>query len=67
MQNSLIRLHLAVVGLRDQLRDDHGASLVEYALLVSFIALACFGAITYLGGETGGSLDSSQQSIISAN
>lgn len=32
-------------------RDDRGASLVEYALLVALIAVACIVAITFLGDE----------------
>jgi len=32
-------------------RSERGASLVEYALLVSFIALACFAAIQILGDQ----------------
>lgn len=67
MLTPLLRIHLALRGLVRRVRDDHGASLVEYALLASFIAFACLAAITALGGETGGSLDSSQQSIITAN
>jgi pilus assembly protein Flp/PilA len=31
--------------------DDRGASLVEYALLVAFIAVVCAVAIGILGGE----------------
>ena len=30
-------------------RDDRGASLVEYALLVALIAVVCILAITFLG------------------
>ncbi|MER3453311.1 MAG: Flp family type IVb pilin [Acidimicrobiia bacterium] len=30
-------------------RDDEGASLVEYALLVALIAVVCIAAITLLG------------------
>ncbi len=30
-------------------RDTSGASMVEYALLVSFIAMACFTAVHALG------------------
>ena len=30
-------------------RDDEGASLVEYALLVALIAVACIVAVTLLG------------------
>jgi hypothetical protein len=29
-----------------------GASLVEYCLLISFMALACFAALKYLGSST---------------
>jgi len=32
-------------------RDDRGASLVEYALLVALIAVVCIAAITLLGRE----------------
>jgi pilus assembly protein Flp/PilA len=32
-------------------RDDEGASLVEYALLVALIAVVCIAAITLLGGN----------------
>jgi len=49
--------------LRAHLRDERGASLVEYALLVALIAIVCIAAITMLGGnasdkfsQVGGSL-----------
>jgi pilus assembly protein Flp/PilA len=32
-------------------RNDEGASLVEYALLVALIAVVCIAAITLLGGN----------------
>ncbi len=32
--------------------DDRGASLVEYALLLAFIAMVCVIAITFLGNQT---------------
>ncbi len=32
-------------------RDERGASLVEYALLVALIAVVCIVAIGFLGGE----------------
>ena len=35
-------------------RDEEGAVLVEYALLVALIALACITAITLLGSEISG-------------
>lgn len=33
------------------LRDDTGASLVEYALLVALIAVVCILAITFIGNN----------------
>lgn len=35
-----------------RLRNDTGASLVEYALLVALIAIVCVAAVTFFGGET---------------
>jgi pilus assembly protein Flp/PilA len=32
-------------------RDERGASLVEYGLLVALIAVVCIAAISFLGGE----------------
>jgi pilus assembly protein Flp/PilA len=41
--------------LTDRLRrDDRGASLVEYGLLVGLIAVVCVGAIITLGGTIAG-------------
>ena len=39
-------------------RDDRGASFVEYALLVSLIAVVCVAAVTMIGTTTGESLSS---------
>jgi len=33
-------------------RDERGASLIEYALLLALIALVCVGAVAVLGGTT---------------
>ena len=33
-------------------REDRGASLVEYALLIGLIAVVCVVAVQVLGGET---------------
>ncbi len=46
-----------------RLRDERGASLVEYALLVALIALVCFAAVALLGGNVGSGLDDSANSI----
>ena len=48
-----------------RLRDDRGASLVEYALLVALIAIVCLLAIAFFGSSLSGSLDRSGQSIVS--
>ena len=38
-------------------RDDRGANLVEYLLLVSLIAIAVMAAVAFLGGELGSSFN----------
>ncbi len=43
---------------------ERGASLVEYALLIALIAIACFSAITFLGSGNGASLDRSRDCIV---
>lgn len=47
-------------------RDDRGAGLIEYCLLVALIALVCFGAITYFGSESANSTTSSCEKIAAA-
>ena len=37
-------------------RDERGASLVEYALLVALIAVVCTAAVTFLGRSGSGKL-----------
>ncbi|HUW01350.1 MAG TPA: hypothetical protein VMW08_03245 [Acidimicrobiales bacterium] len=66
MRTPLARFHIAFRAALQRHRED-GASLVEYALLISLIALACFAAVTALGGDTGDSLSTSGNSIITAN
>lgn len=44
-------------------RDDEGASLVEYALLVALIAVVCIGAITVLGNNANDKFDQVGSSI----
>jgi len=46
--------------------DDAGASLVEYALLLALIAVVCIGALSFFGGTSSGSVNSSADSIIVA-
>ena len=49
--------------IRSRIKDERGASLVEYALLLALIAVICIGAITLIGdnaaetlSETGSAL-----------
>jgi pilus assembly protein Flp/PilA len=44
-------------------RDERGASLIEYALLVGLIAIVCVGAVTFLGGSLQGMYDTIGNSI----
>ncbi len=48
--------------IRNVLADDEGATLVEYALIVSLIAVACIAVV----GAVGGQLQSSFNNIGSA-
>ncbi len=50
--------HLSTLG-----RDDRGASLVEYALLVALIALVCVLVVAFLGTSTSESFDSNSGSL----
>ncbi len=38
-------------GLSRFAREDEGASLVEYVLLIALVAVVCVGAVTLLGGN----------------
>ncbi|MFN7151997.1 MAG: Flp family type IVb pilin [Microthrixaceae bacterium] len=44
-------------------RDERGASLVEYALLIALIAIVLFSAVTLLGETTRDALDDANESI----
>ncbi len=56
---------LALLQLRLWLseRDDRGASLVEYALLLVLIAVVCFVAVGVLGGITRDGVQSTADSF----
>lgn len=47
-------------------RDDRGAGLIEYVLLMALIALVCFGALSYFGNESGNSVSDSCSEIATA-
>lgn len=45
---------------------ERGASLVEYVLMISMIAMMCLAALSYFGGQSGNSLNQSSNSIAGA-
>ena len=52
MLNLHVRLHLRLLQLIDHFRrDERGAALVEYGMLVGLIAVICVAAVTLLGTE----------------
>jgi pilus assembly protein Flp/PilA len=48
-------------------RDDRGASLVEYALLLALIALVCIAALTLLGENVATEYNDAGVSVANAN
>ena len=48
---------------RTQERDERGASLVEYALLLALIAVVTFSAVSFFGAGTGGGFTKSASCI----
>ena len=44
-------------------RNERGASMVEYALLVALIAVVCIGAVTLIGNGASNSLSSAGTTI----
>lgn len=47
-------------------RSERGAGLVEYALMVSLIAVACIMALSAFGLSNGGSINNSSEKIVLA-
>jgi pilus assembly protein Flp/PilA len=45
------------------LRDEDGASLVEYALLIALIAVVCVGAVTAIGSAVNNKLTSASTAL----
>jgi pilus assembly protein Flp/PilA len=43
--------HVLATWIRAHVRDQRGASLVEYALLVALIAVVCIAAVSLLGSS----------------
>lgn len=47
-------------------KDERGASLVEYALLLALIAVVVFSAVSFFGSSTGGGFSKSSECIRAA-
>jgi Flp pilus assembly pilin Flp len=52
MQRSYVRAQLWVGRVRDRLLDERGATAVEYALMLAFIAGVIIFSVTLLGKST---------------
>ena len=71
----LTSTYINTIWLRHRIRDivrsraktDRGASLVEYAFLLSFIVMVCVAAVTLLGSTNNASATKSAASITAAN
>jgi pilus assembly protein Flp/PilA len=53
--------------VRTKAGSERGAALVEYALLLSFIAVMCIAALGFLGDQLSQSFDSTATSVDSPN
>ena len=58
--------HQHVSSDHEQVRGDAGASLVEYVLLISLIAIVCFAALSAFGSTNSDSINDSASSIVNA-
>ncbi len=56
----LARMKEGVLGF---IRDEEGASLVEYILLVALIAVVCIAAMTFLGKAAAGRFNATANAI----
>ena len=48
-------------------KDEEGATMVEYALMLALIAIICIGAVTIVGQQAELTFDSSGQALTDAN
>ncbi|MSO85960.1 MAG: hypothetical protein EXQ71_00390 [Acidimicrobiia bacterium] len=65
--SSLIMFRLWLASVADRPRQDRGASLVEYVLVLSFIAVVCIVGVTQLGIAVDASYANSSNNIIASN
>ncbi|MFQ5557162.1 MAG: Flp family type IVb pilin [Acidimicrobiales bacterium] len=58
--------HILISAGPRRVAGDTGASLVEYTLLISLIALVCFAAVSAFGATLGGNVGDSASKITAA-
>jgi pilus assembly protein Flp/PilA len=56
-------LFVQILAVAYHRHDERGATLVEYALLISLIALVCFAAVAFFGAATSVSLSRSASKL----
>jgi len=49
--------------IKDIVRDEEGATMVEYALLLALIAVVCIGAVTLIGQGASGKFQESADEL----
>ena len=49
--------------VRTRIKDERGASLVEYALLLALIAVVCIAAVTFIGNKADESFSSTGSAL----
>ena len=49
--------------LKSLWRDEEGATMVEYALMLALIAIVCILVVTMLGQKAGATFDNAQTSL----
>lgn len=49
--------------LLSMIRDDEGATMVEYGIMIALIAAVCIGVVTTLGQTVSGTFDNVNSSI----
>ena len=52
-----------LTSLKNFLRDDEGATMVEYGLMVALIAVVCIAAVTLMGQGISGMFDSATDGL----
>jgi pilus assembly protein Flp/PilA len=60
-------LEFAAQWMRTRTGSERGAALVEYALLLTFIAVVCMAALGFMGHQLSESFDSTGQSVGTVN